>query len=90
MPSQYQAVASFLPRFAKVLGKVVGRDSVASEVTLQTRPAEKFGMDSLSAVTLMFLCEEEFGLDLAPFVAEISEIEVAGDFLAFLYEKGAR
>ena len=75
-------------RFRALFVRVTGRSSDQIEMTADTRPLQEFAIDSIAAVSLMFLVEDEFKVDLAGDRAELEKLETIGQLLEFISAKG--
>ena len=64
------------------LGQAVERASITNE----TRFLEDLGMDSITLITLLFLCEEKYGLDLSDRAEEVSKLYRFGECIRFMQE----
>lgn len=91
MTDQARSVASadagtrLLPRLTRQILAVMGADDADSAgVRPGTRIVQDLGFDSISVVSLIFLCEDEFGVELSDRGNELLEIETAEQLAAFI------
>lgn len=76
-------LANFLPLLTRVVRDEGSLGNVGN-VGLQTRFVEDLGLDSLTLVALVFICEEEFQVSMVDQGEELAKLHTVGDTLRFL------
>lgn len=69
-------------KVVEIIAKELDKD--ASSITLETRLVEDLGADSLDAVEIMFLLEEEYGMEIDDESAQA--IKTVGDLVNYITE----
>lgn len=73
--------------FMTILAEVVADQVDLTKVTAETRFVEDLGLDSMTLVALVFLCEEAFGIDLEGHGEKLAGLLTVGDSLHFFAEQ---
>ena len=81
---------AMLSRFKKLLSEVTGIDAAALQVAPESKLVQDFNLDSISIVSLLFLCETEFNVGLTGFGEELMKITTTQELLDFIVSKGGR
>jgi acyl carrier protein len=67
-----------------LVSELAGDSVDLTQATEDTRFIDDIGMDSITLVALVFLCEERFGLDLSGHADQVGELLTLGQSLDFL------
>lgn len=78
-----------IEEFVAVLAKVVAINVDWSQVGEDTSMVSDLMIDSIALVSLIVLCEEKFGVDLAQRAETIADLETVGDALRLIRQAKA-
>lgn len=76
-----------IDRIQTLVRNVTGRADLV--VTEQSHLNDDLGLDSITLVTLAFMCEEEFKVDLASAGDAVVAVRTVGDMIELLGQRGA-
>lgn len=77
-----------LDQIRSILERVLNGNSGTVLITRETNIFSDLGMQSLSVIVLISLCEAEFGVELASKIESVDQISTVGDLISFIRTAG--